>query len=191
VGLAGCGPQGDGSTASWDARLTAWFDDHLPARPAAGILALPAPAPSSGLDLPVSTPGMPPLRPSTRTFGVLVGCSASRDEQLLGRALGFIASYATARDVRHVRVVSCHGATHDAGWLPPDQIASHVKAAGHGEADLQRGVDLLLSDPTFPAEGPMLLLTDGNCEQVRLHRDHAWLTSGDLPFTPRGPVFQL
>jgi hypothetical protein len=176
--------------ASWDAQLAAWFDDHFPALPTAGMLALPAPTSSSALDLRVPSQGLPePL--TTRTFGVLLGCSAARDQQLLGRALGFIASYATAHEVHRVRVISCDGATHDAGWLPPDQIAGHVKVGGHGGTDLQRGVDLLLSDPTFPAEGPMLFLTDGNCDQVRLHRDHVWLTSGELPFTPRGPVFHL
>jgi predicted metal-dependent peptidase len=128
---------------------------------------------------------------TSRTFGVVVDRSSSMDERLLGRALDSVAAHAAARDVHNLRVAFCDAAAHDAGWLSPEQIASQVTVAGGQSTVLQPAVDLLLTDPHFPAGEPILLITDGRCDDVRMRRDHAWLTSGHLPFTPRGPVFLL
>jgi len=127
----------------------------------------------------------------SRPFGVVVGPSGSMDEHLLGRALGAVASYATARDVGSLRVALCGTEAHDAGWLSPTELAGQAMLGGEGATVLQPGVDLLLRDPQFPHDGPILLITDGRCDQVRLRREHGWLTSGRLPFTPLGPVFHL
>ena len=41
--------------------------------------------------------------------------------------------------------------------------------------------------------GPILLITDGQCDVVRVRREHAWLipSGASLPFTARGPVFRV
>ena len=172
---------------SWDTRLTAWLDERIPALGRPPVLALDR---SSAGDLAPrgSLVAGPPS--SSRSFGVVLAASGSMDQGMIGRALGSLASSARAKDVRSVRVVYCDAAPRDAGWLPPDQIAPPSPGLG-GRTVLQPGVDLLLTDPTFPADRPILLITDGDCDHVRLRRDHAWLTAGDLPFTPRGPVFRL
>ncbi len=145
---------------SWDAPLAAWFDERF------AVL-------------------------STRpTFGVVLDTAGTMDHSLLDRALGSIASTATARDVRRVRVVYCDDATRDAGWLPPGKIAHRLTARPRGTR-LQPAVDLLLADPAFPPRSPLLLISDGRCDPVEVPREHAWLTSGHLPFTPAGPVFRL
>ena len=58
---------------------------------------------------------------------------------------------------------------------------------------LQPGVDLLERADDFPADGPILLITDGQCDVVRVRREHAWLipSGASLPFTARGPVFRV
>jgi len=39
----------------------------------------------------------------------------------------------------------------------------------------------------------ILLITDGQCDVVRVRREHAWLIprGASLPFTARGPVFRV
>jgi hypothetical protein len=43
----------------------------------------------------------------------------------------------------------------------------------------------------FPEDGPVLLITDGWCDPLRIRREHAVLVPAGarLPFVPRGPVF--
>jgi len=46
----------------------------------------------------------------------------------------------------------------------------------------------------FPKEGPILVITDGWCEDtLRIRRDHACLLPDGhtLPFRARGPVFRI
>jgi predicted metal-dependent peptidase len=127
------------------------------------------------------------------TFGVLLDTSGSMDGRLLGRALGAIASYATARDVPAARVVFCDAAAYDAGYLPVDDIAGRVRVRGRGGTVLQPGVGLLERAPDFPAAAPILVITDGYCDVLRIRREHAFLVppAARLPFTPRGPVFRM
>lgn len=112
---------------------------------------------------------------------------------LLGKALGAIASYAEARDVPAARVVFCDAAPYDAGYLPPTEIAGRVKVRGRGGTVLQPGIDLLQRAEDFPPQAPVLVITDGWCDTLRIRREHAYLVpqGATLPFTPRGPVFRL
>ncbi|WP_459708540.1 hypothetical protein [Actinophytocola sp. KF-1] len=123
----------------------------------------------------------------------MLDTSGSMDTQLLGKALGAIASYAMARDVPAARVVFCDAVAHDAGYLAPSDIAGTVKVRGRGGTVLQPGVRLLEQAPDFPAGGPLLVITDGVCDVVRVRREHAFLIPAGvrLPFTPRGPVFRV
>jgi hypothetical protein len=54
-------------------------------------------------------------------------------------------------------------------------------------------VDLLESADDFPDAGPILLITDGQCDRVRIRRDHAILlpAGATLPFVPAGRVFRM
>lgn len=40
---------------------------------------------------------------------------------------------------------------------------------------------------------PLLIITDGKCDVLRVHREHAYLmpAAHSLPFLPKGPVFSL
>ncbi|MDQ0943896.1 putative metal-dependent peptidase [Streptomyces sp. V1I1] len=112
---------------------------------------------------------------------------------LLGKALGAIASYAEARDVPAVRVVFCDAAAYDAGFLPPGEIAGRVRVRGRGGTELLPGIDLLRRADDFPPTAPVLVITDGWCDTLRIRREHAFLIprGATLPFTPRGPMFRL
>jgi predicted metal-dependent peptidase len=127
------------------------------------------------------------------TFGVVLDTSGSMDARLLGKALGAIASYSAARDVPAARVVFCDAVAYDAGYVPVEDIAGRVAVRGRGGTRLQPGVDLLERADDFPADGPLLVITDGYCDVLRIRREHAFLVPAGraLPFRPRGPVFRV
>jgi predicted metal-dependent peptidase len=177
----------------WDVQLARWFDEHFPTEQRRRSYARASRRQAA-------TPGIP--RPGwvypeevvqRRTFGVVLDTSGSMDSRLLGKALGAIASYATARDVPAARVVFCDAAAYDAGYLPVSEIAGRVRVRGRGGTVLQPGVRLLERADDFPADGPILVITDGYCDVVRVRREHAFLVPAGarLPFTPRGPVFRI
>ncbi len=97
------------------------------------------------------------------------------DRTLLGKALGAIASYSEARDVPAARVVFRDAAPHDAGCLPVADIAGRVRVRGRGGTVLQPGVDLLLRAEDFPRGAPVLVITDGWWDVLRIRREHAHL----------------
>ncbi len=115
------------------------------------------------------------------------------DRDLLAKALGAISGYSRSRDVLLVRVVFCDAATYDQGYMSPDALAERVKVKGRGGTVLQPAVDLLERADDFPPDGPLLVITDGFCDRLRVRREHAFLIpeGRSLPFVPKGKVFRL
>ena len=177
----------------WDVELARWFDAHFPPVEAVRSYARASRRQSASPQIPRPGRHVPPELRQARTFGVVLDTSGSMDGHLLGKALGAIASYAQARDVPAVRVVFCDAAAYDNGWMEPADIAARVTIRGRGGTVLQPGVDLLEQAADFPKDGPILVITDGECDRVRVHREHAFLTpaAARLPFVPHGPVFRL
>jgi VWA-like domain (DUF2201) len=177
----------------WDIRLARWFDDHFAPVERRRSYARASRRQSATPDIPRPGRYTPPELLANRTFGVVVDTSGSMDSRLLGKALGAIASYAVSRDVPAVRVVFCDAEAHDNGWMEPRDIAGRVRVRGRGGTVLQPGVDVLESARDFPKDGPLLVITDGLCDRVRIRREHAFLipAGASLPFVPRGPVFRL
>lgn len=128
-----------------------------------------------------------------RTFGVVLDTSGSMDRALLGEALGAIASYCVSRDVPLARVVFCDAHPYDQGYLAPDDIAGRVRVRGRGGTVLQPAIDLLEAAEDFPPKGPLLVITDGQCDVVKIRREHAFLVpkGGRLPFVAKGRVFRM
>jgi hypothetical protein len=114
---------------------------------------------------------------------------------LLAVALGAIASYSFSRDVPAVRVVFCDAAPYDQGYMKPEDIARTVQIKGRGGTVLQPGIDTLKSAPDFPDRAPILIITDGYCEDrlILYGREHAYLIPDGhkLPFAPKGKVFRI
>ncbi|MFJ4642475.1 hypothetical protein ACIP6Q_02905 [Streptomyces bobili] len=177
----------------WDARLARWFDEFVPRPEPVRSYARPSRRQSSTPDIPRAGRYFPPEEIARCTFGVVLDTSGSMDRTLLGKALGAIASYAEARDVPAARVVFCDAAPHDAGYVPVTEIAGRVRVHGRGGTVLQPGIDLLHRADDFPRGAPVLVITDGYCDTLRVRREHAYLIpqGRQLPFTPRGPVFRV
>lgn len=177
----------------WEARLARWFDEYVPRPEAVRSFARPGRRQASTPDIPRAGRCFPEEETARCTFGVVLDTSGSMSRELLGKALGAIASYAEARDVAAARVVFCDAAPYDAGYLPPTEIAGRVKVRGRGGTALQPGIDLLLRAEDFPPQAPVLVITDGWTDTLRIRREHAFLVprGASLPFTPRGPVFRL
>jgi len=177
----------------WDARLARWFDEFVPSPERVRSYARPSRRQASTPDIPRPGWRYPDALVERCTFGVVLDTSGSMDPRLLGKALGAIASYATAREVPAARVVFCDAYPYDVGYVAPGDIAGRVRVRGRGGTILQPGIDLLERAADFPATAPILVITDGQCDVVRVRREHAFLTpaGAHLPFTPRGPVFRL
>ena len=178
---------------TWDVELARWFEEHVPAVERRRSYGRASRRQSGTPDIPRPgwvRPTDPVLLPS---YGVVLDTSGSMDRTLLGKALGAIAAYSLARGVPAARVVYCDAAAYDAGYVPVDEIAGRMKARGRGGTVLQPGVNLLERAEDFPPDGPILLITDGACDVVRVRREHAWLVpaGASLPFSPRGPLFRV
>ncbi|WP_435885111.1 vWA domain-containing protein [Streptomyces tauricus] len=177
----------------WDAQLARWFDEFVPRPEPLRSYARPSRRQAATPDIPRAGRYFPPEEIARCTFGVVLDTSGSMDRTLLGKALGAIASYAEARDVPAARVVFCDAAPHDAGFVPVTEIAGRVRVHGRGGTVLQPGVDLLHRAKDFPPGAPVLIITDGWCDVLRVRREHAYLIpqGASLPFTARGPVFRV
>jgi predicted metal-dependent peptidase len=177
----------------WDVALAQWFDRWF--QPVERRRTYARPSRRQG-----STPDIPRPRYveqtdalAGRTFGVVLDTSGSMDPALLGRALGAIASYAASRDVPAARIVFCDAAAYDQGYVPVESIAQRVRVKGRGGTVLQPGIDLLERAADFPRDGPILVITDAQCDVLRVRREHAFLVpeGARLPFRARGPVFRI
>ncbi|MHB1459374.1 MAG: VWA-like domain-containing protein, partial [Armatimonadota bacterium] len=170
-----------------------WFDDHFAPAEKVRSFARPSRRQSSTPDIP--RPRYVPADGAEegRTFGVILDTSGSMDRNLLGNALGAIASYSMSRDVTRVRVVFCDASAYDQGYMSPEDIAGRVKVKGRGGTVLQPEIDLVERAEDFPKEGPLLVITDGFCDRLHIRREHAFLVpfNRHLPFVPRGKVFRI
>jgi len=176
----------------WDVELAQWFDHHFPPRERRRSYARPSRRQAATPDIPRPR-YVPAEEDAQRTFAVVLDTSGSMDHRLLGKALGAIASYSVAREVEAVRLVFCDAAAYDEGYVRPEEIAGRVRIKGRGGTVLQPGIDLLEQARDFPKAGPVLVITDGICDVLKIRREHAFLipAGAGLPFTPRGPVFRV
>ncbi len=177
----------------WDVELARWFDEHFPLEDPPRSYARPSRRQSATPDIPRPSRVYPEAWDQGRTFGVVLDTSGSMSRSLLGKCLGSIVSYSIAREVTALRLVFCDAAPYDAGFLPPEAIAERVEVRGRGGTLLQPGIRLLEEAKDFPADAPLLVITDGACDRLRIGREHAYLLPdyARLPFTPKGPVFRV
>jgi predicted metal-dependent peptidase len=178
---------------AWDVELAKWFEREIGALPMRRSYARPSRRQMATPDIPRPRWQADEESERSATFGAVIDSSGSMDRVLLGKALGAVASYAMARNVRHVRVIFCDAAAYDAGWIEPERLLERVEVRGRGGTVLQPGIDLLERAEDFPRQGPLLIVTDGQCDRFVCRRTHAILTPAGarLPFVPRGEVFRL
>jgi predicted metal-dependent peptidase len=176
----------------WDVELAHWFDDHFSPVERVRTYARLSRRQSATPDIPRPR-YVPAPEDVNRTFAVVLDTSGSMDRTLLAMCLGTIASYCVSRDVRLVRLVFCDAAAYDQGYVPAEEIGDRVKIKGRGGTVLQPGIDIVENARDFPAEGPILIITDGQCDRLHIRREHAFLIpqGHSLPFVPKGKVFAL
>lgn len=179
----------------WDVELAKWFDENFEPIEKHRTYSRMSRRQSSTLDIPRPAWRMEEELVDHRIFAVVLDTSGSMDRHLLAEALGTIASYSESRDVHHIRLVFCDARAYDQGVISPDDLAKTVEVKGRGGTILQPGIDCLDNDEDFPKEAPLLIITDGYCENhLNLRgRNHAYLIpyGNRLPFNPKGPVFKL
>ena len=176
----------------WEVELGKWFDYHFPPLEKHRTYARPSRRQGATPDIPRPRYVIMEEHLENRTFGVVVDTSGSMSTRQIGLALGAIASYATSKDVPFVRVVFCDADAYDAGYMSPDNIAGRVEVTGRGGTVLQPAVNLLLKEKDFPADAPILIITDGFIEEnLTVKREHAYLLpkGHKLPFKAKGEVF--
>ncbi|MDR1873705.1 MAG: hypothetical protein LBQ90_01645 [Synergistaceae bacterium] len=175
----------------WDVELARWFDRFFAPLEKKRTYARLSRRQSSTPDIvrPRTVQDSEPL--DGRTFGVVIDTSGSMDRYTLAVALGSVASYAESRDVPYARVIFCDAAAYDAGYMAPDAIMGNVHVRGRGGTVLQPGIDFLQRAEDFPKNGPILIITDAECDSFVVKREHAILIprGKHLPFRPTGEVF--
>lgn len=177
----------------WDVELAQWFDNYFTPLENIRSFARPSRRQAGSPDIP--RPRYVPKQDDldARTFAVLLDTSGSMERKTLAKALGAIASYSMARDVPRVRLIFCDAAPYDEGYVAAETIGERVRVRGRGGTVLQPGIDLIERAKDFPEEGPILIITDCECDVLHIKREHAFLIppARFLPFHPKGPVFRI
>jgi predicted metal-dependent peptidase len=183
----------------WDVELGRWMEAHVPMiRDPLRTYARASRRQSSTPDIPRPARYVPQEWKEACTFGVVLDTSGSMDRELLGRALGAIASYAEARDVPAVRLVLCDAAPYDRGIIAPTDLRGVFPIQGRGGTVLQPAVNHLHMRPDLPGAAPLMIITDGWCEEeLIVPRDHCFVLprkswkEGALPLRTSAPVFRV
>jgi predicted metal-dependent peptidase len=179
----------------WDVELARWFDEMFEPLEKTRSYARASRRQSATPDIPRPSWVVNQAALDGRTFGVVLDTSGSMERGLLAAVLGAVASYSAARDVPGARVVFCDAEAYDQGYMKPEDIAGTVKVKGRGGTVLQPGIDLLERAEDFPQDAPILIITDGYCEErlTLRGREHAFLipAGARLPFAPKGKVFRV
>jgi predicted metal-dependent peptidase len=183
----------------WDVALGRWMDEHVPfVREALRSFGRASRRQASTPDIPRAARYVPQEWLDACTFGVVLDTSGSMDRELLGRALGAICSFSESRDVPRVRLIQCDAAPYDQGWLAPTDLRGIFPVKGRGGTSLQPGVAHLLGRADFPASAPIMIITDGWCEEeIQVPREHCFVLprkgwkEGAIPLRTSAPVFRI
>ena len=177
----------------WDVELAKWFDHHFHPIEKKRTFTRISRRQSSTPNIPRPSYVVNEEEIKGRTYGVVLDTSGSMDTKLLAKALGTIASYSIAREVEAVRVIFCDATAYDAGYMRAEDIASSVKIKGRGGTVLQPAIELLQKAEDFPKNGPILIITDGFTDRLRISNPHAFVLpiGNRLPFIPKGDVFYI
>ncbi len=175
----------------WDVELAQWLDAYFPPLERRRSFARASRRQSATPDIPRPVWDRPPDLMTTRTFAVVLDTSGSMSPRLLAHALGAIASYAMSREVPMVRLLQCDAAVHDSGFVAPESLLGLVEVRGRGGTVLQPAFEQLDRAADLPKTAPVLVITDGQCDTLRIAREHAFLmpVGARLPYRTAAPIF--
>lgn len=178
----------------WQAKLAEWIQERFPLPERRRTYVRPSRRQSATPEIPRARYVEPEDERASRTFGVVIDTSGSMQRAELGKALGAVVSYSQAQAVKYVRLVYCDAMPYDEGFVTIESLATRVSVRGRGGTVLQPAVNLLETRQDFPKDCPILIITDGLCEEdLAVKRDHAFLLvpGGRLPFRTQKPVFEM
>lgn len=175
----------------WDVKLTEWLDQFFPPLEPRRTYARISRRQSATPDIARPAQDKREVPARERTFGVLLDTSGSMSRLQLGMALGAIAAYAMSRDVRYVRLIYCDALPYDAGYMEAERLLERVEIKGRGGTVLQPAIDLLVRSDDFPQKGPLLIITDGMIDHIKVPMEHAYLMpmGSRLPFKTISTIF--
>lgn len=178
----------------WQVKLADWLREHFPLAQKRRSYDRPSRRQSTTPDIPRPSYVKPYEDKNMKVFGVVLDSSGSMDRELLGKGIGAITSYAIAQEIKYIRLICCDTQPYDAGFVPVLQLLNRVKIAGRGGTILQSGIQYLENKEDFPKDAPILVITDGYCEEdLRIKHDHAYLIPKGhrLPFSTKKPIFYM
>ncbi|MCB1193583.1 MAG: M48 family metalloprotease [Leptospiraceae bacterium] len=178
---------------AWDVELARWFDEHIIPPEKRRTYSRLSRRQSSTPDIPRPGWHLPSELLESHTYGVILDTSGSMDKKLLAKALGTIISYSISKEVPYVRLVFCDATYYDEGFVKPEELAERVKVKGRGGTILQPAIRFLENAKDFPKKAPILIITDAECDNLIIRREHAFLIpkGKKLPFLPKGKVFTV
>lgn len=175
----------------WKAELAEWFNVKFAPKPPRRSYNRPSRRQASSPDIP--RPGLANLDFHSPTFGVVLDTSGSMSSELLQKGLAALVAFSELHGISEVRMVMCDTRPFDEGFIKVEKLRRPYQIWGRGGTILQPAVELLQDVEDFPADAPILIITDGAIDQLTIEREHAFLLpgGGDLPFEPQGPVFRI
>src|SRR5258708_7236346 len=97
-----------------------------------------------------------------------------------------------------VRLVIGDATPYDRGFVNPTDLRGVYSLQGRGGTVLQPAINFLHSRPDFPPTAPIMIITDGWCEEELLvPREHCFLLprkewkEGAIPLRTSAPVFRV
>jgi predicted metal-dependent peptidase len=176
---------------AWKTELAEWFAIQFIPKPPTRSYNRMSRRQASAPDIPL--PGKAIVDYHSPTFGVVLDTSGSMSHDLLQTGMSAVVAYAERHGVAFVRLVMCDTRPYDEGFIPLETLKRPYQIMGRGGTVLQPSVDLLQKAKDFPQDAPLLIVTDGQIDVLKIERDHAFLlpSEGELPFEPVGPVFRI
>lgn len=176
----------------WDVALGQWLHDFLLNPERRRTYARPSRRQEAAPDIPLAGWRTPKDLPQ-QTFAAIIDTSGSMFRTQLAQALGAIYSYAEAKQVETIRLISCDAQPYDHGWVPLTALTNSFTLKGRGGTTLQPAVDLLQTSGSLPPRTPLLIITDGAIEKyLHITIPHAFLLLGpSLNCSTKAPVFTV
>ena len=178
----------------WDVELARWFDHHFPPLEQRRTYARLSRRQSATPDIP--RPRSMPRPEVARRPHLRRGAGHLRlDGPASCSPRRWARSPATRRrkDVPAVRVVFCDASAYDRATCRPRTSPGACASKGAAARCCSRRSTCCRRPTDFPKNGPILIITDGQCDRLNCQRAHAFLLPAGrrLPFATRAEVFYM
>ena len=168
------------SSSRWDVLLAHWFDTHFLPLERRRTYARPGRRQDAMGSIPTPSYRFSYEDMQNRTFGLVLDTCPSMDRDLLAEAFEVLTMQSLAHDISRIRLIFCDKTTYDEGYVLPEHLREHTDIKGLQHPPLQPGIDLLEAAYDLPKTSPILLVTDGACDQLSIQREHAFVVPSKM-----------